>query len=205
MSKSELAAAVAATLTTLWPAPRLRVNVEEGAKGHGTALLLKVGDDRYVFEAEAKRQVNVASAVRIADGLSEERRCRYLLVTEHVQPGVAEATRRALPTPRSGQPSPPTSPLGSTPAFSLKLCARLWTSSTSEKPSPATSRPCAGWISAPSSRTSPNGPPVWRKKHSWTGPPSNATCRGGCARYSRSTPGARPNISAWGHGDGVAQ
>lgn len=96
MTHMELITTAANAAAASWPDSDLRVDVERGRGKYDAQVVFETGGARHTFDVEAKRQVNVAAAARLASELDDDQRRRFMLVTEHVQPSVAEAlqTRR---------------------------------------------------------------------------------------------------------------
>ena len=98
MDEREIIAAAADALEALWTDGTTVVEVHDvEAHGRGrrpdATLWLEVAGERYGFDVEVKRQVNVAAAVHLAERADTEADHSFLLIAEYVQPAVAEALR----------------------------------------------------------------------------------------------------------------
>ena len=98
MDERDIIAAAADALGALWANGTASVETHSvGAHKKGwrpdATLLLDVGGERYAFAVEARRQVNVAAAVHLAERADTEAEPSFILITEYVQPAVAEALR----------------------------------------------------------------------------------------------------------------
>ena len=94
MDERDIIATAADALGALWA--NGDVSVEAGRRGQdrGATLWIGVDGERYGFAVEVKRQVNVAAAAHLAERAGLEAEPPFLLITEYVQPAVAEALRQ---------------------------------------------------------------------------------------------------------------
>lgn len=92
MNEREVITAAADALKATWTGGNAAVEV--GVDPRRDALLwLDVGGERYGFTVEVKRQVSVAAAAHLARRVERDAEHPFLLVTEYVQPAVAQALR----------------------------------------------------------------------------------------------------------------
>lgn len=93
MDERDIIAAAANALGSLWSNGTADVHAEQGGHRHDGTLWLDVGSERYGFTVEVKRQVNVAAVARLAERADAEIGTPFLLITEYVEPAVAQALR----------------------------------------------------------------------------------------------------------------
>lgn len=93
MNEREIITAAADKLTAPWTGGDAVVEVDENGTRRDALLWLDVGGERYGFTLEVKRQVNVAAAAHLAQRVGWDAGLPLLVITEYVQPAVAQALR----------------------------------------------------------------------------------------------------------------
>lgn len=89
----ELISDTANAIAASWPYSSVGVEIERGNGHYDARMVFEIDGERYAFDVEAKRQVNVATAASIAQDRDEEDLRQFIFLTEYVQPSVAEALK----------------------------------------------------------------------------------------------------------------
>ncbi len=90
MDDLDLIHAAAHALDSLWNHVSVDVEAKGKSRNHDARVHMSVGNERYAFAAQVKRNANVAVAALLAGRATPDAEGAILLITEYAQPAVAQ-------------------------------------------------------------------------------------------------------------------